>query len=361
MANQIPTFSLLMEESDLEELRSDIWNDVPLPAKLIFRDTTYDIDIAYRGSYTREFRKRSYFIEFIEPEMFEGSREIHLNAEYRDPSLIRNKLSLDFFHDLGVLSPKSYNVNLIRNGIPKGIYLVLESVDDLFLKKRDLSIGPIYYAINNNANFSFKRDGRKKRSRISGYRRKIGNKEDDESLRKLIDVINTTSDLEFSKVIPDYVDIDKYLGWMVGAVCTMNNDGFTHNYALYQNTQTSLFEMIPWDYDATWGRKVDGGRMACDYVPIQGKKGNYLCSRLLQIAEFRQRYKQKLEKVLDTKFTVSYMEDKVNTLYQSLRSHILNDPYKKRKIEKFNQEPEVIFQFIKDRSHYLKEHLSELD
>ena len=84
-----------------------------------------------------------------------GGREIHLNAEYRDPSIIRNKLSLDFFHDMGVLSPKSYHVKLFRNGVMKGVYLVLESVDDLFLKNRNLPKGPIYYAVNNNANFSF--------------------------------------------------------------------------------------------------------------------------------------------------------------------------------------------------------------
>lgn len=361
MESQIPTFSVTMDEKDLVELRSDIWNDLPLPANLVIDDTIYDVDIAYRGSYTRAFRKRSYFIEFIEPKMFDGGREIHLNAEYRDPSLIRNKLSFDFFSDIGVLSPKSYHVNLIRNGVPKGIYLLLESVDDLFLKNRDLPIGPIYYAVNNNANFSFTRDGHKKRSRISGYKQKIGNREDDNSLRKLIEVINTTSDLEFSKVIPDYVKIDKYLDWMVGAVCTMNNDGFTHNYALYQNKHTGLYEIIPWDYDATWGRKVDGGRMACDYVPIQGKEGNYLCSRLLQIIEFRKEYKQKLEKIIDTKFTVNYLENKINTLHQSLLLHILNDPYKKRKIDKFKKEPELICQFIKDRSHFIKEHLSELN
>ncbi|GIO28085.1 inner spore coat protein H [Ornithinibacillus bavariensis] len=361
MEIQIPNFYINMKEEDLEELRSDIWNDLPLPANLIIDKSIYDIDISYRGSYTRPFRKRSYFIEFIEPDMFNGGREIHLNAEYRDPSLFRNKLSLDFFYDLGVLSPKSYHVNLIRNDVPKGVYLVLESVDDLFLTNRDLPIGPIYYAVNNNANFSYTRDGRKKRSRISGYRQKIGNKEDDEALRKLIDIINTTSDMEFSKTIPGFVNINKYIHWMIGAVCTMNNDGFTHNYALYQNTHTGLYEVIPWDYDATWGRKVDGGIMNCDYVPIQGKKGNYLCYRILQVQEFRKQYKERLEEVLETKFTVDYMENKITALHQQLLPHVMNDPYKKRKIDKFKNEPEIICQFILDRSNYLKQHFSELD
>lgn len=349
-----------MEESNLQELRSDIYNDLPLPADLVINNFKYDVDISYRGSYTRKFRKRSYFIEFIEPEVFLEGREIHLNAEYRDPSIMRNKLSLDFFCDLGVRSPKSYHVNLVRNGIIKGVYLVLESVDDLFLKNRDLPIGPIYYAVNNNANFSFTREGRKKKSRISGYKRKLGTEEDDDSLRELMNVINKTSKLEFSKRINDYVHIDNYLGWLAGAVCTMNNDGFTHNYALYQNVETGLYEIIPWDYDATWGRRVDGGKMAYDYVPVQGKEGNFLSYRILEDSEFKKQYKKKLEEIVETLFTVDYMKNKIEPLHQKLRLHLLNDPYKKRKIDKFDKEPELIYQFIKERSMYIKEQLSQL-
>ena len=350
-----------MEEEDLQELRSDIYNDLPLPADLIIDNVKYDVDISYRGSYTRKFRKRSYFIEFIEPDLFMGGREIHLNAEYRDPSIIRNKLSLDFFHDMGVLSPKSYHVKLFRNGVMKGVYLVLESVDDLFLKNRNLPKGPIYYAVNNNANFSFTRDGCKKRSRISGYKRKIGTEKDDDTLRELMNVINKTSKVEFSKNIYKYIHLDKYLDWLAGAVCTMNNDGFTHNYALYQNSETGLFEIIPWDYDATWGRRVDGGKMAYDYVPIQGKEGNFLSYRILEVSEFKKRYKKKLEELIETLFTVDYMKNKVEPLHQVLRPHLLNDPYKNRKIDKYDKEPEFIYQFIKDRSTYIKEQISKFD
>ena len=185
MSYLIPSYFLTIEEENLEDLRGDIWNNDPVPADLKVEDVTYDIDIAYRGSYTRKFRKRSYRIEFIDPKSFYGAREIHLNAEYKDPSLIRNKLSFDFFHDLGVLSPQSQHINLTRNGSPKGVYLQLESVDDLFLKKRGLPIGPIYYAVNNNANFSMMRDEKVKESLLSGYQRAFGNQSDDDILLEI--------------------------------------------------------------------------------------------------------------------------------------------------------------------------------
>ena len=50
------------------------YNDLPLPADLVI-NVNYDVDIAYKRFYTRKFRKRSYFIEFIEPDMFYGREE----------------------------------------------------------------------------------------------------------------------------------------------------------------------------------------------------------------------------------------------------------------------------------------------
>ena len=104
MSYLIPSFFLNIEEENLEDLRGDIWNNDPVPAYLKVEDVTYDVDIAYRGSYTRKFRKRSYRIEFIDPKTFSGAREIHLNAEYKDPLLSAinflsiSSMTLVFYH-----------------------------------------------------------------------------------------------------------------------------------------------------------------------------------------------------------------------------------------------------------------------
>lgn len=361
MSYLIPSYSLKIEDENLEELRGDLWNNEPVPAYLMVEGITYDIDIAYRGSYTRKFRKRSYRIEFIDPKLFSGAREIHLNAEYKDPSFIRNKLSFDFFDDIGVLAPQSQHINLSRNDSHKGVYLQLESVDEFFLENRGLPIGPIYYAVNNNANFSLLRDEKTKVSLLSGYQRAFGDSSDDDIVAELIKKINTIPLADFQNEISRYINIDKILRWLAGAVCSMNNDGFTHNYALYRNSETGLFEIIPWDYDATWGRRINGGIMASNYVPIEGKKNNHLCYLLMRVPEFRKRYRSILEEILETKFTVDYMESKIVALHEALRPHILLDPYKKKAIDIFNSEPDFICQFIRDRNSYLTEQLVNFD
>lgn len=361
MHYSIPSYFLIIDKDDLNCLRKNLKSDEPVFAKLKVGDSTYRINIAYRGSYTREMRKRSYTFYFNEEKKFFDARMIHLNAEYRDPSLMRNKLSFDFFKELKVLAPNSQHIRLFRNDELKGLYLQLESVDDLFLKKRNLPEGPIYYAENNNANFSLTRDGRKKRSRLSGYYQAFGTSTDDQHLREFISKINTTSKFDFPEIILQYLNIDTFLGWLIGAVCTMNNDGFTHNYSLYRNKVTGLYEIMPWDYDGTWGRKISGGVMDHTYVPFEGNKENHLIDLILQVPEFRKMYKEKLEEILETKFTVGFMEDKVMKLHQSIRPDFLLDPYKKHKIDLFDQEPDFIFQFIHKRNEYLKSKIKSYD
>ena len=82
----------------------------------------YDIDIVYRGAHIREFEKKSYHVMFYKPKNFRCER-VSFEFEFMDPSLIRNKLSLDFFHDIGVLSPKSQHVFIKINGQIQGVYL----------------------------------------------------------------------------------------------------------------------------------------------------------------------------------------------------------------------------------------------
>jgi len=359
--NVIPGYSFYIHPRDFKELRSDTWSDDPVSAKLRVGKNKYNVEIVYRGAHTREFPKKSYLVTFIKPAKFFGSREIHLNAEFLDPSMMRYKLSLDFFHSIGILSPESRYALVKLNGVDIGVYLQLESVDDLFLQKRGLPAGPIYYAHNDDANFSlispFTDDV--KDSLELGYKRKCGADSDDSELCELIYKINTVSRADFSNEISKYVAVEKYLYWLAGVVCTQNFDGFIHNYALYRNSETGLFEIIPWDCDGTWGRDCHGEIMEYYYIPVEGY--NTLSARILDVPHFRRRYKQVLEEILKTKFTVEALEHKIVSLYTLLRPYVMLDLYKRDSISEFDAEPDYILSFIADRNKYLQDHLSCLD
>jgi len=357
----LPQYKLFIRPIDLRELKRDIWIDDPIPAQLTIEGKRLDIDIAYRGSHIRDLSKKSYQVSFYKPKTFRGSKHIHLNAEFKDPSLIRNKLSFDFFAELGVLSPESRHIFLIQNARAEGVYLEIESVDENFLIRRDLPKGSIFYAVDGDANFSLMSDLDKetKRSLRLGYERKVGTPEDDFYLQEFIFNINTFSKSEFEKEIHKFVDIDKYLRWVAGVIFTSNYDGFVHNYALYRNSETCLFEIIPWDYDATWGRDVNGKMMESDYVPYDGF--NTLTARLLYVDTFRKQYQRLLKEIMEQQFTVGHMIPKAEKLTQLIRPYVLKDPYKKQDIDKFDQELSVITKYIEERRKYLSRKLAALN
>lgn len=357
MDTSIPHYKLFIKPIDLRELRRDIWIDEPVPAQLTIDGRRLEIDLSYRGSHIRDFSKKSYQIAFYNPKKYKGSSRMHLNAEFKDPSLIRNKLSFDFFSEIGVLSPQSKHVFLMQNGRADGVYLEIESVDENFLQRRVLPTGSIFYAVDGDANFSLMSDLDKetKKSLELGYERKCGTPEEDFYLQEFIFHINTIPQSDFEKEIQNYVDVEKYLRWIAGIIFTSNYDGFVHNYALYRNGTTGLFEVIPWDYDATWGRDVNGKVMEANYVPIDGF--NTLTARLLDVDYFRNRYRNLLKEIMEQQFTLEFMMPKVERLLQQVRPFVLQDPYIKHNIADFDKEPEVISKYIEDRRMYLQRKL----
>ncbi|HEU5139367.1 MAG TPA: CotH kinase family protein [Bacillales bacterium] len=357
---RIPVYFMTARKKDLEALRKDIWRTDSVPAKIKTRKGHTDIGIVYRGAHIRKFPKKSFHCRFKQPNLLLGE-EVHLNAEYMDPSLMRNKLSLDFFSDIGTLSPKSHHVLLYMNGAFQGVYLQLESVDEHFLKRRGLPEGAIYYAEDDDANFSlispFNHDI--KSAFESGYARKCGENHHDKSLQAFIYQINTIPRADFESEISKYVNMERYLRWLAGVVCTQNFDGFIHNYALYLDPDTGLFEPIPWDYDATWGRDIHGRELEYDYIPIEGY--NTLTARILDVQSFRHRYQQIMEEILEDHFTVLALQPKIEAMYRLIRPYVMKDPHKMDDVEQFEQEPNIIVQYIRDRGRFLQNHLSDLE
>ncbi|MCM3744752.1 CotH kinase family protein [Sporosarcina luteola] len=358
---KLPEYRLFIHPLDLNELRKDIWIDDPVSAKLTIHGKKYEVDIAYRGSHIRDFPKKSYHVSFYKPSTYRNAKALHLNAEFKDPSMIRNKLSFDFFNEIGCLAPQARFVFLKVNGRNEGVYLELESVDDRFLANRKLPDGSIFYGVDGDANFSLMSDLDKevKKSLTFGYEQQCGAEEDANHLQKMIIDINTIPREEFEKEIVDYINVDKYLRWLAGVVFTQNFDGFVHNYALYRNKESGLYEIIPWDYDATWGRDVNGEEMDSDYLRITGF--NTLTARILDVKKFRNQYKSLVQDILRNQFTVDYLKPKIQRMHALLRPYLLLDPYKKDSIDHFDREPDYIFNFIEERSAFIKREIVLLD
>ncbi|GGE67137.1 CotH kinase family protein [Priestia taiwanensis] len=351
----VSSYDFFIHSVHHSEFAKGLWHDNPTPAILSYRRKQYPVSMSYRGAYTRKMKKRSYSVFLEDKSPLENVHTIHLNAEYNDPSLMRNKLALDFFSILGILSPSSTYANITINQKPKGLYLQLESVDENFLRNRRLAKGPIYYAINHRADFSLHPD---KNLLLDGYIRKHGTEEDDKHVIDFLSTINTTTKQEFERQIYSVLHVEHYLRWLVGIVCTQNADGFTHNYALYRDNDSKLFSLIPWDYDGTWGRKYNGNPLPHDYISICGR--NILTERLLQVPLIRKRYYKLLEATLKERFTPSFIRSEIDRISSVVQPHLHRDPRLKYETHSFHEEIDHILAFIEKRNTFLTSELSVL-
>lgn len=256
-----------------------------------------------RGAHSRKFPRKSLQVDLSGERLPDGPpeghtvRRLHLNADYIDPTRMRSALSYGLFHAMGALAPLCRHTNLSVSGEEQGVYLALESVDADFCRRRSLAPGPIYYAVNRNANLALVSPTSKllKQPLDLGYQAVA--KADPAPLRRMIMDINLATDREFPAAVERWVDVNGYLLWLMVAVFVGNRDGFMHNYALYRNPDTRRFSVIPWDYDATWGMDIHGRAARLDRVPALG--WNRLTERLMATAAYRRRYKSQFRMALN--------------------------------------------------------------
>ena len=349
----LPHFHIRIDPDRLRRLQSNVWSDRYIPASLVGPQGRKTIRIRYRGNHTRDYPKKSY-------DLVMSGRTYHLNAEYDDPSLIRNALSFRFFEMIGVAAPKTLHCVLYVNGVNQGVYLLIEAVKRSFFARRGIPIRSLVYAVNDRADFSLIDPDslKRKRSLFDGYRLIIGTDRDRRRLKSFIRNVNTLKGERFKRFIGRRLDFDQYLHWLAGAVLTGNYDGFDQNYALYEHGASRRYRIVPWDYEGTWGRNCFGKRVESDLVRIRGY--NALTKNLLSHAEYRKKYKKLLARLLDTAFTKERIMPIAHRLYNQIREDVYRDVNRKWPISLFESEPRLIEHYLEERRRIIKSELNRL-
>jgi spore coat protein H len=349
----LPVRHIIIEERQLHTLQKNVWSDEFVEAQLKTSGCLVPIKLRYRGGHTRNYPKKSY-------EIVKDGKTFHYNAEYDDPSMIRNALSFRFFEWLGVPSPKTKHCQLRMNGESLGVYLQIEAVDRNFFRKRGIPVRALIYAVNDGGNFSLNEpdSSRRKKSLFQGYRLMIGHPSERKRLSGLISRLHTLPAGKLPGFLKTQVDIDNYLRWLAGAVFTGNYDGFEQNYALFRRRGSSKYVITPWDYEGTWGRNCYGKRVSSDLVRVTGY--NELTGKLLAIRSVRERYKQVLRQGLQSAFTSDRLMPEIKRLHESIAPYIYQDRARRWPFSTFEEEPELIGGYIAERRRLIKQELEKL-
>ena len=124
--------------------KNDIWSEHEYIADFIFdngrvRDTLKKIGFRLRGNTSRFSQKKSFKVSFNTYEKgrkYYGVEKLNLNGEHNDPSIVRTKLSCDLAKKIGIISSRANHVKLFINGNYYGLYIIVEHIDEEFVKLR---------------------------------------------------------------------------------------------------------------------------------------------------------------------------------------------------------------------------------
>ncbi|MNK06035.1 Inner spore coat protein H [compost metagenome] len=349
----LPIYRIKIKNDEFTQLNRDIWSKEFVRGVLSMKGSSQSVRIRYRGEHTRDYPKKSFEIRTAE-------RTYHFNAQYDDPSMLRNALSFQFLESIGVHAPAAQHCVLYLNGDLLGVYLRLEAVKTSFFRKRNIPVRSILYAINDNADFSlFDKDtGYFKDSLFSGYSLIKGLKKDRQRFEQFVDWLNAKRGRDLLRFLHSRINIDNYLRWLCGAVMTGNDDGLRQNYTWYEHRVTGKYGIIPWDYEGTWGRNFFGARTDSNLIPIQGD--NQLTGKILGYRSLRAEYKRLLRSHLKNEFRPDRIMAIAKRMHSRITADVRRDPNTKWSMSAFHGELGVIRDYTEERREYLIQHLKEL-
>lgn len=208
------------------------------------------------------------FNEFVRGKRLDGLRKLNLNNGTGDPSLQRDVLCYDLLNSVGIPAPRTSYAKVYLNGDYWGLYQVIEQIDKEFLDEHFSS--PRGNLFKNKSWNALEWLGNDKEVYKATYELKTNEEEDNwTGFIHLMDFINNTSDEDFEEGLEALFNVDAFLKNLAVDIATNNWDSYMEhgrNWYLYEDTSTSVFHWLPWDYNlALGGSLAPPGN--CDLFP----------------------------------------------------------------------------------------------
>src|SRR5262245_44818683 len=136
----IQELHLTVNTRDWVQLKEEFREDTYYLADVRWRDKVVrNVGIRSRGRGTRSGSKpglRVDFNRYSAGQEFLGLKSIVLDNFLHDPSMIRERIAMLLFEEMGIRAPRETHARLFVNNEYVGLYAIVESVDKHFLKRQ---------------------------------------------------------------------------------------------------------------------------------------------------------------------------------------------------------------------------------
>ncbi|MFN5984048.1 MAG: CotH kinase family protein [Fluviicola sp.] len=309
--------------------------------------------------------------KYVSGKKYDGIKEFTLHMNFEDPSFIREKLTYDLCNEIGLNSLRTAFVKVYINDIYWGVYTLVEGKDEKYKNNygsRDLDaiesldFGDMCYISNDPNSYNFEQNGFN-----PTYILENGNASTAwPRFSKMIDKANNSNDINYLDTVSKYLNLEHFFKYQAINVYLLNSDsyiGFKGNQIYVFDTINQLWQILPWDFNASFGswntntmepstypiipNSISNGCIAEKINTIQTLKNYYMdgmCD-LFQILNDTSSYFEKID------FYKSQIQEAVYTDY---RKHITNtefdDAFEEGFQSIFNENKPNLKTFIKLRN-----------
>lgn len=397
----VMVINAFVDQADYDNMVRNYWLKENINAELEVDGVRYPKgEITFRGTTSLNYPKKSFKIKFKNKNLYRGSiGRIDLSASYTDKSLIRERLSFDLFNATRVVAGNAWHVDfsvLSTDGrlLHRGLYTGLDHIDDYFFTNRNRQIGTLYKADGGIVNGQFigaalepqpdhvlrilyNKENTKKVvasgwaagviQSIFGWERieiADADTEDYSDLDTFVRAIHSWDATTIARYLDDWLDVDSYLDWLAVNTLIQANDNYHKNYYLHNRVEDDRWEVMPRDYDLTWGRNWNnwcGG--LCDDLSegtsIKGTAplGNALSQRVFNNATYFERLRARLSELLAGEFTEAKLFPKIDRYYAEITGAAHLDVNKWPTNAQFDQERDRLKDWIRRRRQFLLKEL----
>ncbi len=303
-------------------------------SKITIDSLTFDsVGIRLKGnsSYKHPGFKKPFkisFNQYISNQNFDNLKQINFNNGYLDPSMMREKLMLDFLNQKEIPAPRCAYAEVNFNGAYVGLYKIVEEVDKIFLKSHFGNKKGNLYKGDPSGTLEFK--GEAKWNYYEDYNLKTNETINDwTDLIKFINQINNSAQADFKNITDGVFNSSPFIKAWAANNLFVNLDSyfnFPHNYYLYHNQSTQKFEWITWDVSVSFGvfplySEKRASNLEVLFIPNRRQK-HPLTVKMLETEDYKNEYLNAFCNFLYNDFKEEILFPKIDSLYKILHPFI---------------------------------------
>ena len=315
-----------------------------MSATVIANGITYNnVGVRLKGnsSFSHPNNKKSFrlsFNEYVSGQRWNGLKGVHLNNCWNDPTMMREKMHLDFCRNTGITAPRGNFVRLSLNDTLFAFYSLVEHVDKIFLNSRyGNNDGEQFKAVDafgtiNDIFSDFKWMGNDSSAYLNHYELKSDlTPATWRRLISLIDTLNHTGQITSS--LPLKVNLAAYYKAMASDILLGNLDSYVYsgrNFYVYFPSNTNLMSWIIWDTGLSFGA-LPGGPSNIESLPVtyvESDTGRPLFSKIIENASLKNAYLLSFCNLFSNNFSSSLLYPKIDSIANAIRSYVNEDQRK---------------------------------